>query len=110
MIIIMLINSQVTNFRSTFCIDIFNCDIMSSIEKSKSILLLCEQQVQVNCLYALCQAKSNHLTINGLSTYKINDMIETSMPCNKQGMLVSVSVSIYNIIMVTCFIIISYTF
>ena len=30
-----LIGYKLANFRSTFGIDIFNCDIMSSIEKSK---------------------------------------------------------------------------
>ena len=75
---------------------------MSSIEKSKPNVLLDEQQAQVNCLYTLCQAKSNHLTINGLSNYEIKYM---------KLMHVSLSnVSIYHIIMVTCFIIISYTF
>ena len=49
---------------------------MSSIEKSKPNVLLDEQQAQVNCLYTLCQAKSSHLNINGLSNDKINYMIE----------------------------------
>ena len=49
---------------------------MSSIEKSKPNVLLDEQHAQVNCLCTLCQAKSNHLTINGLSTDEINYMIE----------------------------------
>ena len=39
---------------STFGIDIFNCDIMSSIEKRKLNVLIDEQQAQVNCLYTLC--------------------------------------------------------
>ena len=52
------------------------CTIMSSIEKSKPNVLLDEQQAQVNCLYTLCQAKSSHLKINGLSNDEINYMIE----------------------------------
>ena len=62
-----LIGYKLAYFRSSFCIDIFNCDIMSSIEKSKPNVLLAEQHAQVNCLYTLCQANSSHLTINGLS-------------------------------------------
>ena len=56
---------------------------MSSIEKSKPIVLFDEQQAQVNCLYTLCQAKSNQLTINGLSNDEMNYMIEfiTSSLC-----------------------------
>ena len=62
-----LIGYKLAYFRSSFGIDIFNCDIMSSIEKSKPNVLLDEQQAQVNCLYTLCQAKSIDLKINGLS-------------------------------------------
>ena len=36
-----------TYFRSSFGIDIFHCDIMSSIEKSNPNVLLDEQQAQV---------------------------------------------------------------
>ena len=54
------------SLRSSFGINIFNCDSMSSIEKLKPNVLLDEQQAQVNCLYTLCQAKSSHLKINGL--------------------------------------------
>ena len=71
-----LIGYKLAYFRSYFGFDIFNCDIMSSIEKSKQNVLLDEQQAQVNCLYILCQAKSSHLTINGLSNDEINYMIE----------------------------------
>ena len=49
---------------------------MFSIEKSKPNVLLDEHQAQVNCLFTLCQAKSSHLTINGLSNDEINYMIE----------------------------------
>ena len=49
---------------------------MSSIEKSKPNVLFDEQQAQVNCLNTLCQAKSSHLKINGLSNDKINYMID----------------------------------
>ena len=49
---------------------------MSSIEKSKPNVLLDEQQAPVNCLDILCQAKSNHLTINGLGTDEMNSIIE----------------------------------
>ena len=49
---------------------------MSSMEKSKPNVLLDEQQAQVNCLYTLCQAKSSHLKINGLSNDEINYMID----------------------------------
>ena len=55
-----LIGYKLAYFRSSFGIDIFNCDIMSSIEKSKPNVLLDEQQAQVYCLYTLCQAKSSH--------------------------------------------------
>ena len=72
-----LIGYKLAYFRSSFGIGIFNCDIiMSSIEKSKSNVLLDEQQAQVNCLYTLCQAKSSHLKINGLCNDEINYMIE----------------------------------
>ena len=71
-----LIGYKLAYFRSSFGIDIFNCDIMSSIEKSKPNVLLDEQQAQVNCLYTLCQAKSSHLKINGLSNDEINYMID----------------------------------
>ena len=56
-----LIGYKLAYFRSSFGIDIFNCDMMSSIEKSKPNILLDEQWAQVNCLYTLCQAKSSHL-------------------------------------------------
>ena len=62
-----LIGYKLAYFRSSFGIDIFNCDIMSSIEKSKPNVLLDEQQAQVNCLY-----KSSHLKIND----EINNMIQ----------------------------------
>ena len=62
-----LIGYKLAYFRSSFGIDIFNCDIMSSIKKSKPIVLLDEQQAQLNCLYTLCQAKSSHLKMNGLT-------------------------------------------
>ena len=71
-----LIGYKLAYFRSSFGIDIFNWDIMSSIEKSKPNVLLDEQQAQVNCLYTLCQAKSSHLKINGLSNDEINCMID----------------------------------
>ena len=71
-----LICYKLAYFRSSFGIDIFNCDIMSSIVKSKPNVLLDEQQAQVNCLYTLCQAKYSHLKINGLSNDKLNYMIE----------------------------------
>ena len=64
-----LLGYKLAYFRSSFGIDIFNCDIMSSIEKSK-------QQAQVNCLYTLCQAKSSHLKSIGLRNDEINYMIE----------------------------------
>ena len=67
-----LIGYKLAYFRSSFGIDIFNCDIISSIEKSKPNVVLDEQQAQVNCLHTLCQAKSSHLTINGLSNDEIN--------------------------------------
>ena len=44
-----LIDYKLAYFRSSCGIDIFNCDIMSSIE-SKPNVLLDEQQAQVNCL------------------------------------------------------------
>ena len=59
-----LIGYTLAYFRSSFGIDIFTCDIMSSIEKSK--------QAQVNCVYTLCQAKSSH----DLGDDEINYMIE----------------------------------
>ena len=70
------IGYKLAYFRSPFCIDIFNGDIMSSIEKPKANVLLDEQYAQVNCLYTLCQDKSNHLIIHGLRTDGINYMIE----------------------------------
>ena len=42
-----LIGYKLSYFRSSFCLDIYNCDIMSSIEKSKPNVLLDEQQAQV---------------------------------------------------------------
>ena len=71
-----IIGYKLAYFRSSFGIDIFNCDIMSSMEKSKPNVLLDEQQAQVNCLYTLCQAESSHLKINGLSNDEINYMID----------------------------------
>ena len=71
-----LIGYKLAYFRSSFGIDIFYCDIMSSMEKSKPNVLLDEQQAQVNCLYTLCQAKSSHLKINGLSNDEINYLID----------------------------------
>ena len=49
---------------------------MSSIKKTKSNVLSCEQQAQVQCLYTLRQPKYNHLTINGMSFDEINYMNE----------------------------------
>ena len=49
---------------------------MSSIKKCKTYVVLDEQQAQVQCLYTLCQAKSNHLIINGFSSDEINYLIE----------------------------------
>ena len=69
-----LIGYKLAYFRSYFGIDIFNYDIMSSIEKSKPNVILDEQQAQVNCLYTLCQAKSSHLKSNGLNNDEINYM------------------------------------
>ena len=60
-----LIGYKLAYFRSYFGIDIFNCDIMSSIEKSKPNVLLDEQHAKCNWLDTLCQANSNQLTING---------------------------------------------
>ena len=71
-----LICYKLAYFRSSFGIDIFNCDI-----KSKPNVLLDEQQAQVNCLYTLCQAKSSHLKSNGLSNDEINYMIEFITTC-----------------------------
>ena len=71
-----LIGYKLAYFRSSFGIDIFNCDIMSSIEKSKPNVLLDEQQAQVNCLYTLCKAKSSHLKMYDLRNDEINYTIE----------------------------------
>ena len=71
-----LIGYKLAYFRSSLGIDIFNCDIMSSIEKLKPNVLLDEQHAQVNCLYTLYQAKSSYLKINGLSNDEINYMID----------------------------------
>ena len=43
-----------------FNIDIFNCDVMSNITKSYPHVLSNDQQVQVQHLYTLYQAKSNY--------------------------------------------------
>ena len=43
-----------------------------------TILDLCNDyfMTSVNCLYTLCQAKSSHLKLNGLSNDEINYMID----------------------------------
>ena len=56
-----LIGYKIVYFRSDFSIDIFNCDIMTSIKKSNRNVLSCEQRAQIQCLYNNnnCLIKSN---------------------------------------------------
>ena len=49
---------------------------MSSIDKSIPNVLMDEQHAQVNCLYTLCQTKSNHSTIDGNKDLLSNNILE----------------------------------
>ena len=56
-------------------IDICNADLNYCLLRANPLCLTPDQHAQVNCLYELSLAKSNHIIIDGLNPDKITDTI-----------------------------------
>ena len=54
---------------------ICNADLNYSLSSAKPLYLTPDQYAQVNCLYMLAQAKSNHIILDGIHPDKITDII-----------------------------------
>ena len=62
-------------YRSMYGIDICNADLNYCLLHAKPLCLTPDQHAQVNCLYELLLAKSNHIIIDGYNPDEINDTI-----------------------------------
>ena len=56
-------------------IDICNADLNYCLLRAKPLYLTPDQHAQVNCLYELSLAKSNHRIIDGFDPDEITDII-----------------------------------
>ena len=56
-------------------IDICNADLNYCLICAKSLCLMSDQYVQMNSLYELLLAKSNHIIIDGFDPDEITDII-----------------------------------
>ena len=61
--------------RSMYGIDICNADLNYCLLRAKPLCLTPEQHAQVNSLYELSLAKSNHIIIDGFDPDEITDII-----------------------------------
>ena len=70
-----LIGYKMSYYRSMYGIDICNADLNYCLIRAKPLCLTPDQHAQVNCLYELSLAKSNHIIIDGLNPDEITDTI-----------------------------------
>ena len=56
-------------------IDICNADLIYCLLRAKPLCLTSYQHSQVNCLYELSLAKTNHVSIDGFNPDEITDTI-----------------------------------
>ena len=56
-------------------IDICNADLNYCLLRAKPLCSTPDQHAQVNCLYELSLAKSNHIIIDGVNPEEITDTI-----------------------------------
>ena len=69
--------------RSMYGIDISNADLNYCLLRAKPLCLMPDQHAQVNCLYELSLAKTNHIIIDGFDPDVITDTIIANMPVLK---------------------------
>ena len=70
-----LIGYKMSYYRSMYGIDIYNADLNYCLLRAKPLCLTPDQHAQVNSLYELSLAKSNHIIIDGFNPDEINDTI-----------------------------------
>ena len=70
-----LIGYKMSYYRSMYGIDICYADLNYCLLRAKPLCLAPDQHVQVNSLYELSLAKSNHIIIDGFSPDEITDTI-----------------------------------
>ena len=63
-------------FRSKFGYNLYDLSLSQCLRYSSSVHLTAEKISQVDCLYTLCLARSNQVSIEGFSDEKLNDMIK----------------------------------
>ena len=70
-----LIGYKMSYYRSMYGIDICNADLNYCLLRAKPLCLPPDQHAQVNCLYELSLAKTNHIIIDGFNPDEIADTI-----------------------------------
>ena len=67
-----VIGYKMSYYRSMYDIDICNANMNYCLLRAKPLYLKLDQHAQVNCLYELSLAKSNHIIIDGFNPDEIS--------------------------------------
>ena len=76
-----LIGYKMSYYRSMYGIDICNADLNYCLLRVKPLCLKPDQHAQVNCLYELSLAKSNHVIIDDFNPDEITETINANTTC-----------------------------